>query len=104
MPVGTELRRHGDVDDAAIVFRHQGNHQLGQGEGADKVHVEGFADVRQLRVLTIYAHVARNACVVDQQRELWISLVQFAGGFLHAGEVGQFDVYPTGHFNAPKSG
>ena len=97
MPVRTYFRRNCDVDDSTSIPAEQRRHCLGELEGADEIHLEGFPHDADFSMKTVHTHIAGNTCVVDQQRQVGVFFLQFLHSFLYAGEICQFDVHPTRH-------
>ena len=100
MPVGTDFRGHGDISDTTAILGNQGNQRFGEGEGADKIHVERLADDVNLRMLAVDAHIARNTGIVNEQRQIGVFLANLHGSLLDAVEVFQLNIHPTEHVDA----
>ena len=82
------------------ILTEKGHQCLGEGEGADEIHIKRFFDVVDFRMLAVNAHVPGDAGVVDQQRQFRVFRVDFLGSLFDGCEVSQFDVHPTSHVDA----
>ena len=66
MPVGTDFGGDGHVDDPSVVLCQEWQQCLGEGEGADEVHIKRLLDVAEFCVQTVHTHVARDAGIVHE--------------------------------------
>ena len=95
MPIGADFRGYGNVDNPTAILLQRGSQRLGEGEGADEIHVERLLDVVNLSVKAVDTHVAWYSRIVHEERQIGVIFVQLFRCLLDAGKVSQFYVHPS---------